>query len=117
MSTSKCHYGLAVFGGFVKVLDIETKKIVKSWKEHEGRIWSLENTGLHTFASSGEDRTVKIWDTRIGNKSVHTIGPHVGQVTSLMQLDDHILLAGTCPEKGLISKEGAEIKFYDLRLG
>jgi|GEM_PF-689708 len=117
LKSSANHYGLAVFGGFVKVLDVESGTIVNSWREHEGRIWSLENTDLHTFASSGEDRTVKIWDTRQGNGSVHTIAGHVGQVTTLMQLDHNTLLAATCPEKGLISKQGAEIRFYDQRRG
>lgn len=115
LKSSKNHFGLAVFGGFVKVLDAESKKIIQSWKEHEGRVWSLENTSLNTFASSGEDKTVKIWDARIWKNSVRTIDNHIGQVTSLMKLDDNTLVAGTCPEKGVISKESAEIKFYDLR--
>lgn len=114
LESSPNHYGLSVFGGGVKILDVEKQAIVKNWREHQGRIWSLENTGPNTFASSGEDKTVKIWDSR-RNRSVHTIPNHIGQVTTLLNLDTHILLAGTCPEKGLTSKNGAEIRFYDLR--
>lgn len=116
LTGSENHYGLAYFGGAVKVVDAESKRIVISWKEHTKRIWSLENIAPHIFASCGEDRTVKVWDSR-EKRSVRTIADHVGQVTTLLSLDEHTLLAGTCPEQSLTRNGSAQIRFYDLRKG
>lgn len=110
------HFGLSLLNGQVKVLDISSRgKIVQEWNEHQGRVWSIEPIGPNTFASSGEDRSIRFWDQRHGSGSVHTIADHVGQVTSMLSLNDHILIAGTCPERALESIEGAQIRFYDLR--
>lgn len=114
LKSSENHFGLAVFDGSVKVLDIAQKTIVRNWTEHNGRVWAIENLTQHVFASSGEDRTIKIWDQR-QERSVHSINDHVGQVTSLLSLKEHVLIAGTCPEKALTSQSGAEIRFYDIR--
>lgn len=114
MKGSQTQIGVAIFGGSVKVIDISTRQVVKIWSEHSNRIWAIESLDVNRFASSGDDRTVKLWDRR-GSRSTHTIKDHVGQVTSLLQLSDNVLIAGTCPQNAMTSKNGAEIRFYDIR--
>lgn len=112
-------FGMGLFGDDdapVKIIDIEKEKIVREWTEHKRRIWALENISNGIFASSAEDRTVKIWDARSSsNKSMITLSNHPGQVTSLLRLDDSTLVAGSCPEKPEESNEGAQLIFYDIR--
>ncbi len=115
MQSSSHHFGLAVFDGSVKVLDISSQRIVASWKEHQKRVWSIVPTATHTFASSGEDRTIKLWDMR-QPRSMHTISGHVGEVTTMLSLDENTLVAGTCPPDPFArGSKGAEIRFYDVR--
>jgi WD40 repeat protein len=114
LTTGPNQFGLALFGGSVKILDVASRKIVRTWKEHKDRVWSIENICGPTFASCGEDRSVKLWDAR-QPKSIHTIPNHVGQVTSLLSLNEMTLVAGSCPNQALKSKSGAELRLYDLR--
>lgn len=108
-------FGLALLNGRVKILDISSSgRIVEEWNEHKGRVWSVEPIGPQILASSGEDRSIKLWDIR-QRKSAHTIAGHVGQVTSILHLNDTTLIAGTCPENPIQSNGGAEIRFYDIR--
>ena len=106
-------YILSMFDGSTRVLNLKTQKIVKTFREHHGRVWSVEPISKHVFASSGEDRTIKFWDVR-QSQSVHTIADHVGQVTAMLKLSDSVLIAGTCPETNG-SNQNAQIRFYDIR--
>ncbi len=109
-------YGFGVFGGGVKVIDIQKETIVNSWQEHaqHKRVWSTENIAPQVLASSGEDKLIKIWDLR-ENKSVSTMGPHVGEVTSLLKLNPQTLVAGTCGRDVSNHPTTAQFEFYDLR--
>ncbi len=113
LASSPHHFGLALFDGSVKVLDIEQQRIVKTWQEHRKRVWAIENISENTFASCGEDRTIKLWDQR-ADASVLTIGGHIGQVTTMLNLEENVLIAGTCSEEVGV-KKSAEIRFYDIR--
>lgn len=106
--------GLSVFDGSVRVLDIDKKTVVKTWKEHHGRVWGIENIVENVFASSGEDGAVKIWDLR-QSKSIHTLGNHVGGVNSMLNLNETTFLASTCPDHPIQTRRGADIIFYDKR--
>ena len=114
MPSAENHFGLSLFDGSVRVIDITSKAVINQWKEHVGRVWSVESITQQLFASSGEDRSVKLWDVRERN-SVHTIADHVGQVTSILSLDERLLVAGACPENALRMNTGAQIRFYDIR--
>lgn len=105
---------LSLFDGSVQVLDISTSQIVHRWDEHKGRVWKTEAIDGHRFASSGEDRTIKIWELR-APKSTHTIKDHVGQVTAMLLLNEETLIAGSCPERAMTLGLGAQIRFYDTR--
>jgi len=106
--------GLACFDGSVKILNMTQGKATKEWKEHKDRVWSIENIDENTFASCGEDRTVKIWDAR-HSKSVRTIPDHVGQVTTMLSLNETTFVVGTCPDRAFKQRKGAELRFYDMR--
>lgn len=112
LSSRDNQFGLSLFDGSVRILDVCTHKVINIWKEHTGRVWTLEDLGNGLFASGGEDRKIKIWDLRT-NVSAHAIENHAGGVTALLKFRDHQLLAGTCPEDPI--KRGAEIRFYDIR--
>lgn len=114
LSSSKDLFGLSVFDGSVKVLDVVQKRVVVQWKEHVGRVWAVESITPQLFASSGQDRSIKLWDTR-HKKSVHTIPDHVGPVSALLSWDQNTLIAGTCPENACSINQGAEIRIYDVR--
>ncbi len=114
LNQEKTSFAMAVFDGSTRILDLQTTKIVKTFREHQGRVWSVEPISQQVFASSGEDRTIKFWDVR-QNASVHTIADHVGQVTSMLKMSDHVLVAGTCPEDMSTTNHNAEIRFYDIR--
>jgi WD40 repeat protein len=106
---------LSIFDGSVRVLDINRKTVVKTWKEHRGRVWGIENIAENIFASSGEDKKVKIWDLRQA-KSIHTLRDHVGGVNSMLNLDERTFLASTCPDRPIQTRRGADIIFYDKRM-
>ncbi|HUD01872.1 MAG TPA: hypothetical protein VMR37_06060, partial [Rhabdochlamydiaceae bacterium] len=118
--------GLAIFGGAVKVFDLQKQQVVQQWKEHTNRIWALENVSPDLFATGGEDRSIKFWDSRSAH-SVRTIPGHVGDVTVLMKLSDHQIVAGSCPpdinktneskhlSTTVRTNEGAQLLFYEMR--
>lgn len=102
-------FALALFGGFVKVFDLESKRVIRSWQEHEKRVWVVEKVRDHLFASGAEDRTIKLWDVR-QDRSVRTVARDV-EVMSMLALTDHRLVAGVHGEP----RVGSDIQFYDFR--
>ena len=109
-------FGLATLTEKVAILDINSKNIIQEWNEHQGRVWSVHSINQETLISSGEDRSIKLWDRRI-SRSVNTIRNRIGQVTATLPLSEHLVVAGACPEGVLKSygDEGAQIIYYDLR--
>lgn len=114
LQSSSAHFGLAVFGGSVKVIDIEQAQIVKEWKEHQGRVWNIENISRNVFTSSCEDKTIKFWDLR-SSGSIYTINIAPGQVHAMFSPNENLLIAGSSQEDSWRRNEGAELVFYDLR--
>lgn len=119
LKTKENLFALGNFDGSVKIFDLENKKIIQQWQEHSSskgpqKVWALETISENLFASGSEDRSIKFWDPR-EEHSVHTIKDHVGQVTSLLSLNENTLLAGTCPESLSLQTAGAEIRFYEIR--
>jgi WD40 repeat protein len=114
LETGPGQFGLSLFNGTVKVLDINSESIVHTWNEHKGRVWTITPIDAYTFASGSEDRSVKLWDTR-QLSSIATLPNHVGQVTALLGLKQDTLVVAACQNNALTSKKGAELRFYDLR--
>lgn len=108
-------YGLAVFGGAVKVIDVEAQKEVASYKEHKDRVWTINDiVGANLFGSCSDDHTIKLWDVRV-SKSLSTLTGNIGRVSTLLTLSDLSFLSGSCPDNLNNTKERAQITFWDLR--
>ena len=104
----------ALFDGSVKVVDIERRSLVKKYEEHVGRVWSVINMTDTTFATSADDRTIKIWDVRQQN-SVSTILAGSGRVSSLLKISPEVFISGSCPDNPHASREKGSISFWDIR--
>ena len=104
----------ALFDGSVRIVDIQAQNEIKKFKEHKGRVWSVVNLRPQIFASSADDKTIKIWDLR-QTKSIHTIGGNPGRVSSLLPISEHILISGSCPDDVRKAKDKASITFWDTR--
>ncbi|MCE5294020.1 MAG: GNAT family N-acetyltransferase [Chlamydiales bacterium] len=97
----------AHFDSTVRLVDVLQNKVVETRKEHTGKVWKLEKFTEQLFASSGDDETVKLWDVR-QSKSVHTIAVNHGPITSMLALNDNVLVTGS-------NKDSAELRFYNIR--
>lgn len=51
-------------GGTIQVFDVNTRAILKTWKEHKQPVWTTKfsPTDLTTLMSASDDRTVRLWD-------------------------------------------------------
>ena len=108
--TSRIAY--TVFDGSVRVLDLTTQRPVIEWREHQNRVWSVVTCCHSLLASSADDGTVKLWDTRFRN-SVCTFSGHSGRVSSLLSLDTHLVCA-SCPNRPS-PQNGASLICRDIR--
>lgn len=108
------HLASALFDGSVKVIDIPTKNLVRKYREHEDRVWSVINLTPESFASSADDRTIKIWDIR-QERSVKTIIGGSGRVSSLLKISANEFISGSCPDDLRRTTERANISFWDIR--
>lgn len=104
----------ALFDGSVKVVDIAAQTLVRTYKEHQGRVWSMINLTPSLFASSADDRTINIWDIR-QNYSVKSFVGGPGRVSSLLRISEEQFISGSCPDNVFESTEKASISFWDIR--
>ena len=113
---SQRHLVAVSFDGKAKVVDIEHEQVVKTYTEHRGRAWStaILDSSQNLFATSADDRTIKIWDSR-QSRSAATLGGHPGRVSSLLTLQDHYIVAGSCPDDLRATEQRALLAFWDLR--
>lgn len=106
--------GTALFDGSVRLFDLQSKKIVRVFQEHQKRVWAIENIAPQVLASCADDATIKLWDVRCPN-SIVTIGENPGRVSSIMRLNSNILVSGSCPDDVFRSKDKARLSFWDIR--
>ncbi len=106
--------GTALFDGSVRLLDLQSKTIVRVFQEHQKRVWAIENIAPQIFASCADDATIKLWDVR-QPKSIVTIGGNPGRVSSVMRLNSNTLVSGSCPDDVFRSKDKALLSFWDIR--
>ena len=118
LNAEKTQFGLAVFGGRVEILDTETGSIVKTYREHQKRVWGIEKVSDHVFASCAEDRTIRFWDDR-QRKNIGVINDYSGEVTSMISIDESTLVVGNnqAVESSTSDRDTspAEIRIYDIR--
>ena len=108
-------FTMALFSGHVKVLDIPTKTVTFSQKEHTGRVWTTCRISDHTFASGADDRLVKIWDDR-QTICCRTLSGHSGRVSCSLLLTDNSLVVTSCPDVPHESRTKASFTVWDLRV-
>lgn len=108
-------YGLAVFDGTIRAIDVASGRTVRCWQEHIGRTWAVENIGHGLFATSADDASIKLWDVRCA-KSAHTIRNQIGRVSVLMQTSHMQWISGACSDD--VSSSDAQLgqlSFWDAR--
>jgi len=108
-------FGLAVFDGSVRSIDVESGKTTFHAQEHKGRVWTIENIFEHIFASCSDDHTIKVWDLRDPKKSQLTIGGNIGRVSSILKLSDSKMVSASCPDDLRKTEERAQLTFWDIR--
>lgn len=108
------HVALALFDGSVKIIDMDRSILIRDYREHWGRVWSVLDLFSHVFASSADDKTIKIWDAR-QEKSCWTLGGNPGRVSSLAKLSDYVFISGSCPDNIKLAGNKASISFWDIR--
>lgn len=105
-------FGLAVFDGSIRAVDVQTCQPVLHYREHRGRTWAIENLRDNLFASCGDDGTVRLWDPRMGS-SVHTISGQRGRVSQLLLLNENCFVSACCDDE---AQHGGELSFWDPRV-
>jgi WD40 repeat protein len=101
------------FLGSIRVVDLTQKKIAATHQVSREKIWSITSLSESAIASGGEEGVVRLWDIRSSQKP-HEWPKLKGSVSALLKFDDHLLVAGSCPEKPL-QHGGASLTFYDIR--
>lgn len=110
-------YTLSIFGGFVKVLDTETNRIVFSNQGHRGRVWMCENLAPFQFASCADDGFIKLWDLR-QKQCLCAVKDHPkisSRVSVLLKLKENELISASCPDNINSSNDKAQFSFWDTR--
>lgn len=107
--------GMVDFSGRVKLLDLETGKLVGNYQKHTGRAWSIKKCSPHTYATSADDATIKLWDIRQPYRYYSSLNGHPGRVSTLLPYGEEKILAGSCPDnvKGAANK--ASFTIWDCR--
>lgn len=109
--------GLSIFNGNVLIYDLNAFQVVFHTKEHEKRVWTIENIAPSRFATCADDGLIKLWDPR-QDGSVATMKDNADEparVSVLLKRDEHQLISGSCPDDLNKSKERARFSLWDLR--
>lgn len=81
--------------GTIQVFDVHSRAILRTWKEHKQPVWTTKfsDTSSTSLMSTGDDRTVRLWDLPSQN-SISTFSGHqdyvrcggfmTGQASSLL---------------------------------
>lgn len=105
---------LSIFGGHIKLMDLEKAKCERLYQEHTGRVWMSLPLKENLFASCSDDKTVKFWDLRQA-KSALTVKDQPGRVSCLLKMKEDLLISASCPDDLNASTQKASFTFWDLR--
>ena len=106
---------LSCLGGETQIRDLETNQAIHRGLEHTQGVWQSISHTSNTYLSSSDDASIKLWDIRQAETSIHTITGHPGRVSALCLLNEHTLIAGTCATDPYTDPNRAQLFFYDLR--
>lgn len=111
-------YSLSVFDGSVRVIDVQSNKIIYMGQEHKGRVWAVENIQKFCFASCADDGLIKLWDIRQPPQAIFTLMDNEtekARVSVIKRLADNVFLSGSCPDDIKMSVKKAQFSFWDTR--
>ncbi len=77
-----------------------------------------ENIRPSCFASCGDDGYIKIWDPRLGTRSIYTNLDNANEkarVSVLKLTKENELLSGSCPDNVKKAQDKAQFSFWELR--
>ncbi|MBL8814891.1 MAG: protein kinase [Planctomyces sp.] len=110
-----------VFGGFDReavLLDLQTLQVVRSFRGHEGTIWTLSLApDGRTFVTGSEDKTIRLWDTTTGDELDKFTGG--GIFSNVHYTPDGSHVYATCWDGklriwNLLGKKLTDLREYDL---
>jgi WD40 repeat protein len=86
-------------GAPIRLWDVETGKLKKEWKAHDGPILGLAiSPDGKTLATASDDKTIKLWDLETG-KEKQTLTGHAGNVVDVNFSPDGSLLVSASFDK------------------
>lgn len=111
----------ACFDGAVRVVDLETGKIVCTYQHvpsshRDTRVWAVINGAPQEMITSGEDAQIKLWDVRQQQRPIAALGGNPGRVSALLRLTPEVFISSACPKDPFHSRDKAVIAFWDRRL-
>lgn len=112
---AELNYGISLFDGSVRIVDLVSNKTIYKKTEHEHRVWTIETLSANVFASCGDEGFIKLWDSRLNTGSVATIKDNEkfkARVSVLKITKEYQLLSGSCPDN---LEETARLSQWDLR--
>jgi WD40 repeat protein len=79
---------LASPDGFIRLVEWQTGRLIRSWKAHPTTIWTLGYLpDGQRLLSGGEDRSIRLWDAEAG-REVRQYPGHYGAVRDLQVFAD-----------------------------
>jgi WD40 repeat protein len=98
---------------FMKVTDLETGKVIRSFEGHTHHVLGLawDQSG-RMLATAGADNVVKLWDFRTGERKKNIEG-FAKEVTSIGRFgDDQFLATSGDHQVRLINEKGEDVRSY-----
>lgn len=102
------------FDGTVRIFNCDTQKLSRRFYGHSGRVWNSISLSDDIFASCADDKTIKLWDSRLSKPCIWTSNKHNGRVSCLMD-SKNTLLCSTCHEVPKESEDKCCLVWRDIR--
>ena len=102
------------FDGTVRIFNCDTHSLSRVFRGHSGRVWNSIPLSDDIFASGADDKTIKLWDSRLEKPCIWTSSKHNGRVSCLME-SKNTLLCATCHETPQESEDKCCFVWRDFR--
>ncbi len=100
--------------GAVRIVNIEKSVITFNAEEHIGRTWCIAYATPQIFATGADDHLIKLWDVRVGPKSILSSPPQSGRVSCLVSPRENHLVSASCPDDVKRGGEKASFTLWDI---
>lgn len=107
---------ITTFDATARVIDLSTGAALSIYREHQGRVLAGETLNGNVLATTGEDRRIKIWDTRLA-KSVLTLAEpnQIGPIGQIVALASPYFVTGSTPLDFETAKTLSQLTIWDMR--